>query len=40
MNKQDALNWALTYLQNVLGEDIEENKDFQEALKVSEEVTS
>lgn len=36
MDKTDALNWALTYLQNVLGKDIEHNEDFIQAVKALE----
>ena len=34
--KQDALNWSLTYLQAVVGSDIEENEEYIKALQLSE----
>lgn len=33
---QDALNWALTYLQAIVGSEIENNEEYQEAMKISE----
>ena len=32
----DALDWALTYLQDIIGSEIENNEDFQEAVKILE----
>ena len=33
MNKIEALDWALTYLREALGQDIEDNQEYQEAVK-------
>ena len=33
MNKTEALDWALTYLREALGRDIEDNQEYQEAVK-------
>ena len=35
-DKQDALNWSLTYLRAVVGSDIEENEEYIKALQLSE----
>jgi len=37
--KQDALDWALTYLREVVGVEIEENEEYQEAVKTLKETT-
>jgi len=36
--KQDALNWALTYLREVVGVEIEDNEEYQKAIQISEEA--
>lgn len=33
MDKIEALDWALTYLREALGKDIEDNLEYQEAIK-------
>jgi predicted DNA-binding protein len=38
MNKTEALDWALTYLREALGRDIEDNQEYQEAVKTLEEA--
>ena len=38
MNKAEALDWALTYLREALGRDIEDNQEYQEAVKTLEEA--
>ena len=38
MNKIEALDWALTYLREALGQDIEDNQEYQEAVKTLKEA--
>ena len=38
MNKTEALDWALTYLREALGRDIEDNQEYQEAVKTLKEA--
>ena len=34
--KQDALDWALTYLREVVGVEIEDNEEYQKATQINE----
>ena len=38
MNKTEALEWALTYLREALGQDIEDNPEYHEAVKTLKEA--
>ena len=39
-NKSEALDWALCYIEAVVNkEDLNENEEFKQAIKLSEDIT-
>ena len=38
MNKIEALDWALTYLREVVGVEIEDNEEYQKATQINDEA--